>query len=144
MRVARYKVDSTEWSEILLLRPIPIRGDPWGDMAVLRGTPWGDLLQTIDGEVLSHALHGYVMPLVRQLGVPPKVLAKRVPKDYRRCAIASQCITASIDCEPGENLPGCYVPPNMDPGAIRAAALVAQAWAEGRYVIIVTGSEFSL
>jgi hypothetical protein len=144
VKVVRYDIDSKEWARILLLRPIPRNDDIWGDLAPLRDTPWGDVIYEITGEALSHALHGHVMPLMRQLGVPPSVLAKRIPPGYRRCDLHKNCILAQPVCEPGPELPACYVPPGVPIEARQAVSVVALAWKEGRHVVVIEGPEFSL
>lgn len=142
MNVARYTIDSEEWGRVLLLRPIPKDGDIWGDLSVLRGTPWGDQIYAISGEVLSHALHGHVMPLMRALGTPPLVRARRLPPEYQECALIKSCILSGPECKPGSTVPACYTPPVLPPEAQQAASVVALAWKEGRHVVVVEGPEF--
>ena len=144
MNVARYTLPSDEWGEVMVLRPIPNANGPWGDMALLEGTPWGDLITHVSGEAMSHALHGFVTPLMREIGPHPHRLARRVPAEYRECAIHAGCALSTSECHPGPTLPGCYVPPLLTPEVRQIAAVVAAAWQEGRYVVIVEGPEFSL
>ncbi len=145
MNVVRFALDSKEWGRVLLLRPIPRGDNIWGDLAPLQGTPWGDLLPTVTGEALSHALHGHIMPLMRQLGTPPRGLNQKVPSGYRWCDMRDNgCLIASSHCQPGPKLPACFVPPEVPPEAKMAVTVVALAWAEGRYVILVEGPEFAV
>ena len=145
MKLARFTIDSDDWGQILVMRPVPRGGDPWGDLAPLRETPWGDLITIVSGESLSFALHGDVTVLMREIGPHPRGLSKKVPKEYRWCTLhKSGCLTASDKCEPGPNLPFCYSPPNLPEEARLPAAAVALAWQEGRYVVVVEGQEFSL
>ena len=135
------KIQSNEWGEILLLRVIPHNDNSWGVLDPLKGTPWGDQIVVLSGETLSHALHGYTLPLVRELGNPPETRAKRIPDEVGKCRLATgQCNMVTIHCRPGKNLPVCYEAPGSQS---RLASFVAQAWMEGRYVIVVDGAEFS-
>lgn len=144
MNVVRFTISSKEWGDILVLRPLPKPDEPWGDLAPLRGTPWGDLLAIVSGANLSHALHGYATPLMREIGPHPFGLCRLVPESYRACRQMDSCIMASRHCVPGPKLPSCFVPPAVPSEALLATATVATAWAEGRYVLIVEGAEFSL
>lgn len=40
-------------------------------------------------------------------------------------------------------MPGCYQPPAPDADVLELTQVVARAWSEGRYVVVVEGSEFS-
>lgn len=144
MNVARFTIPSKEWGDILILRPYPKPGETWGDLAPLRGTPWGDLLSIVSGASLSHALHGYVTPLMREIGPDPRGLCRMLPVGFRECRMAKSCPMVSKHCVPGPKLPTCYSPPRLPPEALLAGATVTGAWAEGRYVLIVEGEEFSL
>jgi len=129
---------------IKLLWPIPKAGNPWGVLEPLRETPWGDQIPEVDGEPFSHALHGFATPLMRVIGVHPKYRAQRLPHPFRTCAMWQTCVGFRSECEPGPGLPDCYEPPGLEMGPSLLATRVAQAWKEGRYVIVVTGAEFSL
>jgi len=84
------------------------------------------------------------MPLMREIGSHPHGLLKQVPTAYRRCRMEQGCIMASARCHPNPKVPECYAPPLVSDEALLAASTVAVAWAEGRYVIVVEGAEFSL
>jgi hypothetical protein len=143
MKVARFTLVTRDFGTILVMRPYPKDGDAWGDLAPLRDTPWGKLLPIVSGPVLSHALHGYHSPLMQELGAHPHHLSKRIPKGYRRCRMYDNCVMAHAQCHPNPKMPDCFSPPGVGNDALLAAATVAQAWAEGRYVLIVEGDEFS-
>lgn len=131
-----------EQGELKLLVVTPRDGDPWGLLAPLRDTAWGRQVAIVSGEALSHAMHGWATPLVREIGVPPRVRAKRVPEV---CALNRSCLgfKAGI-CQPGPDLPDCYEPPGLE-GPLRSAVTqVALAWREGRFVVVVNGPEFAL
>ena len=145
MNLARFNLDSKEWGRVLILRPIPRGDDPWGALAPLKGTPWGDLLPIVSGEVFSYACYGHITPLMNEIGRPPRGLSRKVPADYRLCTLRHEgCLMASDKCQPGPDLPHCYRPPNLAVEAQRAATVVALAWQEGRYVVVVDGPEISL
>jgi len=144
VKFQEYTVSAPGFPPLKILRPIPLGEEPWGVLAPLRGTPWGDLLSVINGEVLSHALHGHVAPLMQSIGRPPQASLKLVPDRYRTCSQHKDCLLASSHCHPCKKLPACYLPPHLEGEEIAAAATVALAWAEDRYVIVVEGAEFSL
>lgn len=145
MNYVEFTLTCQEWSPIKILRPVPTGDDPWGILAPLRETPWGENLPVVSGEVMSDAQYGHVMPLVRLLGLPPDQQLKRIPVTFRMCLSSKQCISyRQQDCHPCAKLPDCYTPPSIPHAAQEAAVLVAMAWRENRYVIIVEGSEFSL
>jgi hypothetical protein len=129
------------WGEISVCRPTPRDGDPWGVLAPLRDTPWGEVLPVVSGDAMSHALHGWVVPLVRELGPKP---GTRKVEGGTRCGLYDVCITAGPSCHVGGPPPGCYEAPLEDPAARRAATAVALKWAEGSWVIVVEGKEWSL
>ena len=137
-------ISTRNFGDLKVLRPLPFPGEPWGPLAPLRGTPWGDLLPTVSGENLSHALHGHAQPLMEEIGPEPRVLLRRVPAPYRDCSLSKSCLTRGDYCFPHRKLPDCYQPPNLEPSEAAIAAVVAISWAEGRYVLIVEGAEFSL
>lgn len=130
---------------ILVARSIPEDGRIWGRLDVLRDTPWGRLIPVVAGDVLSHALHGHVTPLMRQIGPQPAALLRMVPVGYRICADHKRCISFDkAKCHPSKALPECYAAPGLPPDAMAVAAFVALAWRDNRYVIVVEGHEFSL
>lgn len=145
MKVVEFTLTSQDWGPLKILRPVPAGEDLWGVLASIRGTPWGDHLPLVPGEVMSDALYGHVMPLVRSLGLPPDQQLHRVPQAYRVCSSAKQCISfKEAACQPCAKLPDCYCPPGIPSEAQEAAVMVAMAWRESRYVVIVDGPEFTL
>ena len=98
----------------------------------------------MSGELLSHALHGRVMPLFRELGAPPAARLRR--KADQKCSLADgRCVGATSNCYPCEKLPDCYNAPSSDPAISKAASIVVSAWRMGFYVIVVTEEgEFTL
>lgn len=143
-RIARFSVDGKEWGMIPIIRPIPQEGNPWGVFACLKGTPWGDSIPLISGTDFSHALHGNPYSFLNQLGPPPDKLHKMIPQEYKICIRAQEhtCMIATPNCVPGPKLPDCYEAPNLDQEASIVAAVVALAWRDKSYVIVVDGAEF--
>jgi hypothetical protein len=142
--IRRIRLTTSEWGEVLVLRTTP-DPDPWGSLKCLRGTPWGDLISTVSGESMSHALHGYATPLMREIGRDPRALRNLVPEDVRLCHQIDECIMANEKtCHPCRLVPQCYRAPSKDPEIQIAGGVVVLSWAEDRYVLVVEGSEFSL
>jgi len=143
--LARFSLDGDEWGHVLILRPIPLNGDIWGDFACLKETPWGKLIPIVSGEHFSNALHGYVTPLMNEIGPAPHGLLKQIPEKFRKCKAAKECIMYDHKvCFPCPKVPDCYIAPNVDPDCQEAVTIVVLAWAEGRHVVLVEGKEFSL
>lgn len=133
------KLPAGQWGgDILLLRPTPLKGDPWGILAPLKGTPWAEQIPVIGGDLFSHALHGRTMPLIKQLGAGPKAAMLRMAGHGCTLRDGKKCIVATAFCQPGDKVPECYIAPLDDPAASRAATVVALAWRKGYHVIVVT------
>ena len=144
--LVRFTLSTEHWGEVLVARPLPMGDEYWGHLAPLRDTVWGDLIPIVSGLVLSHAAHGHADPLIRVIGPPPDVLLKMIPDPYRKCEQHVDCIMfVGADCHPCKKMPDCFVPPNLSSKEAQgAAALVAQAWRDNRYIVIARGAEFSL
>ena len=140
------KLSAGNWgADVFLLRPTPIKGDPWGALAPLRGTPWEQTITVIGGDVFSHALHGHTLPLIRLLKAEPKAQMTRMQAHACTMKAANQCVGATEHCRPSPKLPECYNAPLEDPAAKYAASVVALAWRKGYHVIVVTEEgEFTL
>jgi len=144
-KIALFTVKGIGFPDVKVLRPTPIGDDPWGQLAPLQGTPWGDEIAKVSGEVLSNALHGESKMLMQEIGPPPHALLKKIPKGFRVCNEIRDCIMADGKiCHPCPAMPECYSPPALGVDAKFAACVVALAWKEDRYVIVVEGEEFSL
>lgn len=142
---------------LLLIESVPDDADDWGALEPLRGTSWEHGVKEIPAEALSHALHGRFLPLRRALGRDPKASARRVLLEEGECALKKACIGWNPDlCRPGGSKrtkgkmeygpPDCYSPPLSDqtPGEVVEVFMrVAQAWREGRYVVVVKGTGFN-
>lgn len=141
---ARYK------GEKILLLLTEGSKEHWGELEPLRGTSWEAGVEMVSAESLSHALHGYFMPLLREIGRPPTASAKRVTAEEGECKSKDWCPTWDpTKCRPGGEgcPPDCYDPP-LSPSE-KAATVdlfrsVALAWKEGRHTIVVLGEGFNI
>ncbi len=142
-KLLEFTLNTTDWGVVKILRPIPLNGDPWGDLAPLKGTPWGDQIPVVSGEVFSHATHGYATPLMRVIGPPTHALMKQIPAKYRICASINDCIMKDLEvCHPCPKMPDCHVTPDVGTELALLISIVLLAWKEKRYVVIVEGPEF--
>ena len=125
----------------------------WGELEPLRGTTWGQGVSLIDGDTLSHALHGNLMPLYKALGREPQATARRISPQEGSCSQKGVCIRWNPDlCRPGgkdKNVlgpPDCYEPPIVrgTTAVIDLFTTVALAWKEGRYTVVMTSDGFNL
>lgn len=139
----RIDLSDREQGPVLLSVALPRDGDPWGVAAALRGTEWEVLIRTVGGEALSHAVHGWATPLVRELGPNPQATMRRT---VTPCALSSggQCVGATPDCRPGRKMPACYTPPDTDPDVASVVTTVLLDLRAGRHVVAVDGPEFVL
>jgi len=129
--------------ELNLAVVLPKGDDIWGVLAPLRDTPWAQEIHTIPGDVLSHALYGYCTPLIRVLGTPPGARGSRIPDEVGACSQIQTCVMRKPYCRPGPKLPDCYDAPSDDLQVSYLASVVALAWRDGRYVLLVEGAEHS-
>lgn len=127
-----------------LMWPTPKEGNPWGVLAPLKDTVWGQEIVEVTGEAFSHAMHGNAIHLLREIGIDPKYHAKKIPLKSGRCGLYEMCVGASANCRPGPKLPDCYEAPKLSDEQQSLASMVALAWREDRYVVVVVGDEFSL
>jgi hypothetical protein len=139
---ARYK------GERILLLVTKGDKDNWGEFEPLRGTSWETGVEFVSAEALSHALHRYYMPLLRELGRDPRASAKRVTPAEGECQIQATCPTWDRKiCRPHPDMPGCYEPP-LSPDTHHDVRhifrLVAAAWKEGRHTIVAVGDGFNI
>lgn len=132
-----------------LLVSFSLDGSTWGDFEPLRGTTWASGISEVKAESLSHAMHGWVNPLQKELGRAPKSSANKVSATEGRCHLAGECLGWDPNlCRPGgqkphkkeQGPPGCYEAP-LGNGIFEK---VAQAWKSGTYTIVCIGEEFSL
>lgn len=109
----------------------------------MRGTEWERVIPTVTGESMSHALHGYLPPLLNEIGPEPRLLAKQLPDAMSRCALFKTCITAEPRCTASGPPPDCYEAPSDDPAISFAATTVVLCWKAGDWVVVVGSGEFS-
>ena len=140
-----YAADSAH-GRMALARPVVLRDEePWGMLGPLRDDPaWRLLVPEVSAEAISHALHGYLDPLLRQPGVREartvlRAAQKHLP-DRGRCMERGRCAAHDpATCLPCPRVPACYVPPAPAGGEV-AAREVARAWAEGHVVVVPVGA----
>lgn len=139
----RHLITDKDWGDVVIFRPTPRDGDPWGKLSPLKGTVWEPYIYTVTGEAFSHALHGWATPLMNELGPPPLKIAfkKSITDSY--CGLIKSCITAEGKCHAAGPPPACYEAPLEEP-AKSIAEKVVRAWADGGWVVVVTDGEFSL
>lgn len=153
MKLQRFTIKTTDFGDVPVMRPVPTEErqgdtlviDPWGILAPVRDSApqFARLVPVVTGEAWSHALHGYARPLMLKLGAAPSALLKMTP--MRECHLKNDCIMYDPRrCCPGKKLPECWWPAGVEEAARQAVSLVTLAWAEGRYVVVVEGAEFSL
>ena len=139
--IRRIDLNDREQGPLLLAVVIPRNNDPWGVLAPLRDTPWEGLVRVVGGEALSHAVHGWATPLVRELGPNPHAVMRRFATP---CALSSddQCVGSSPACRPGRTMPDCYDPPDAEADLAVAVSTALLDLRSGRFVVVVDGSEF--
>ena len=139
----RYQLDDPTWGAFGVYRPTPRGENLWGCLEALRGTEWERVIPTVTGESMSHALHGYLPPLLNEIGPEPRLLAKQLPDAMSRCALFKTCITAEPRCTASGPPPDCYEAPSDDPAISFAATTVVLCWKAGVWVVVVGSGEFS-
>lgn len=157
-RLALRQIDLSDEPQgtLRLLVAFATDDEPWGEYQCLQGTSWAQGIKEVGGEALSHALHGWLVPLKRELGRNPLVSAKRVTSEDGWCSLQGACVGWNPDlCRPGgvapsatkeAGPPGCYEAPTQS-NDNRERGLknrLASAWKEGRHSIVVRGSEFNV
>jgi len=137
-----FRLTDTPCGDVLFMRVVPKDGDPWGFFRCLEGTSWWDLISVVDPQVFQTALLGHILPLMREIGTPPEGLCRKIPLDEGVCKQHTICpIYNPRDCKPSPKLPLCYEPPLLEGDALYAATMIALAWKEGRYVIVVNDEQ---
>ena len=145
MDILRFTLQTKEWGDVKIARPISKPDLPWGCLEPIRETSVGKLIPIVTGDVLSHALQGHITPLMRQIGPEPKYLMRQIPAGQRLCANIKTCITADkTNCYPCKEMPDCFQMFGVSPEADPWITQVLLAWREGYYVIVAEGAEFSL
>lgn len=112
----------------------------------LRDTVWEKGIHTVSGDAMSHALHGWVDPLLREIGSEPRQTCKKIPIEVGLCSLYEDCINAQKTCQPKhiQTLPSCYEAPLKDPEQQLILSEIVHQWSNGVFVIVVEGKEFTL
>lgn len=132
-------LQTKDWGEIKLLKPVIKKDDIWGSLGILKGTFWEEGISIITVENYEHAVSGWGNPLANELGPSPEFLVKKIPKPEGFCAlkVKDQCAIASSKCFPGKHVPECYEAQSEDSSISMVASLVVMAWKEGRHVVVI-------
>jgi len=142
--LVRYQLNDNTWGSFTVFRPIPKNGDPWGCLAPLKGTLWEQHVPVVRGDSMSHALHGYLKPLLDEIGPEPRLLTKKIPEKIGRCGLFKDCITSEPKCIPSGPPPDCYEAPDEKASVSDAATSLVLLWKQGAWVVVVDGGEFSI
>ena len=142
--LVRYQLEDTTWGSFVVYRPIPKNNDPWGSLAPLKDTEWAKFVPVVRGDNMSHALHGYLKPLLDEIGPEPRLLTKKIPESVGRCSLYKTCMTAEPKCIPAGPPPECYEASADSYAVARAATMLVLLWKEGAWVVVVEGGEFSV
>ena len=142
--LVRYQFTDPTWGVFGVVRPIPKGESVWGCLEPLRETEWSQWIPVVTGESMSHALHGYLAPLMQEIGPEPRLLAKRIPDPVGRCSMYKSCMTAEPRCIPAGPPPDCYEAPSEDLAIATAATHVVLSWSSGDWVVVVGEGEFSI
>lgn len=134
-----FVLKDTDWGDIKIIKPIPRKGSFWGVLKPLQGTMWGDMIPVVSNLLYEQALRGHVMPLVKELGLPPRGVYRKLPTEKTVCGRLKDktCIMATENCVLGPKLPDCYEPYDVDVELIQPIITVSLAWRDGYYIIIV-------
>lgn len=122
--------------ELLLIYPSPT-GEWEGDWESLRGSSFAKLLTFVCEEDVNHALYGWTLPLVKSLGLAPKLALHTLP---RVCGQKSGCLYhRPADCSPiSKKRPWCFEPAGLEGTAQRVGQEAVRLWGEGVYLVVVT------
>lgn len=141
MRGTRKAVIScSEQQDFLLMWAIPKENEPMGVFSVLRGTVWEKLVGKVSGESLSHALHGWATPLVREMPPKPKNLLRKLKGE--NCWMRKECVMATQRCHPNLDVPNCFEPEDLKVRLVVNYILMMMK--ENYQVVWVDGEEFAV
>ncbi len=113
--------------------------DRLGILKPLEGTFWLNNIPVVSKESFNHALNGWTIPILREIGPQPEGIFKKIPKTYCSQLLDKTCISADkATCYPNKKVPICYEASfPVEPLARVAASAVVSAWREGAYVFIL-------
>ncbi len=135
------KLPDLAWGEPTIARVIPYGDDRWGQFRFLVGTDWEPLFPLVPDGILDQALRGYVTPLMRILGPPPKALVKRLPMADTLCMNRKSCISyVPSKCVPSPTTPDCWEAEVFPENRSLINNLV-MLWRDGIVVIITVPEE---
>lgn len=132
------KMPDPRWGEPRIARAVGTDDDPWGVLVVLKETPWEPLIRQVSRASFDQALRGHATPLMRELGPPPRALARRLPVAYATCRDSGSCVNASPKCVPGEKMPDCWTGSGLPIGpATEVTSYIAHLWRDDVPVVVV-------
>ena len=121
---------------------------PYDTVLLLQGSVWLPYIQPVDGEALSHAMHGHATPLMRVIGPSPSEMLRKVSaRENVVCHYMqdNSCMIRGKYCHPCAKVPLCYTPPGVEDVTVSTIiSAVVQEWQNGYYVVYVYGEEFSI
>lgn len=139
----------------LLVTYVDENDTDWGEFELFRGTSWENVVCTVSGSSYSHALHGMVDPLLRELGREPSASLRKIIPEEGECGLKNGCALWDRNyCRPGGKKgsgrslvwgpPNCYdVPINGDLKVKEIFYTVLQSLKSGHYVVVVKGGGFN-
>jgi hypothetical protein len=108
------------------------------DWRPLQGNPITGLFTVVTLDNINHALAGWTSPLVKGLGIDPKLALHSLPE--KRCALWSSCLfKRPTDClSNSKKTPWCFEPAGVEGDeAKNLGREVIQMWREGVYVLVI-------
>ena len=127
--------------------PIPKPDNPIGILSAL-SEEWLKHIPSVSGENLSHALHGWATPLVRELPPHPHLTMRKI-KPKAMCLShkggakkGGDCLMANEKCYPNKDVPDCYEAPTENFEQRMLVNEIVSAWKIGIYVVTIVGDEF--
>jgi len=127
----------------------------WGEFELFRGTSWENVVCVVSSVNYSHALHGMVDPLLRELGREPTASLRKIVPEEGLCGLRHGCSQWNPDfCKPGGSKgkhkrqvwgpPDCYdLPIN---GSLEVKTVfyeVLNALKSGHYIVVIKGDGFN-
>ncbi len=102
----------------------------------LQKHPVGALLTKVAHDTIEHAILGFSRPLVKVLGLFPKGMLHKVP---RECANAKTCsLYIPKNClSTVKTMPLCWEPAEVDASVRSLVSELVRLWRETVYVVVV-------
>lgn len=139
----------------LLCTPVNKHDKHWGEFELFRNTSWENVVCVIPGDIYTHALHGRLDPLLKQIGREPVASLRKIVPDEGECSFKGNCSMWDEQfCKPGGykgkgykrvwGPPDCYDIPIDGPVQVKQVFYtVLQALKTGHYIVVVQGEGFN-